>query len=208
MGLFSSFLHPEKGYQAGQNQLNNYYNTAQNYTAPYSMAGQQALTPLFTAMNNLLNPGALQDTWRKGYTESTAAKNAEARAQEHGLSAASSMGLLGSTPALQAIQAGTSEIGAADEQKYMEDLMDKYKTALGLGTSIYGTGANSANAMGRNAMDMGTNSANMAFGEKNSPGELFSGLLGMGGSVLGSALGGPLGGMIGSKLGWSTTGGK
>ncbi len=208
MSMFSSWLHPEKGYKAGQGQLNNYYQQGMNYIAPYSNQGQQVFNPLFTAMQELLNPQALQDKWRAGYHESQAAKNAEARAQEHGLSSASSMGLLGSSPALQAIQAGTSEIGAADEQKYMEDLMDKYKSALGLGSNIYGAGAGAAGLGANAAGHMGENSANMAYGENNAPGGLFSGLLGLGGSILGSALGGPLGGMLGSKLGWSTTGSK
>jgi hypothetical protein len=208
MGLFSSWLHPEKGYKAGQGQLDKYYSQGMNFVTPYANQGKDVYLPMVTAMADLLNPQALQDRWRAGYTESAAAKNAEARAQEHGLSAASSMGLLGSSPALQAIQAGTAEIGAADEQKYMEDLMDKYKTALGIGTSIYGTGATAAGLGANAAGNMGENSANMAYGAQNSPGSLMNGLLGMGGSILGSALGGPLGGMLGSKLGWSTTGGK
>lgn len=199
MSMFSSWLHPERGYKEGQDRLNKYYNEGQGYVKPYADNGQSVFPGLSTAFQDLLNPEGLQNKWRQSYTESQAAKDAEARAQEHGLSAASSMGLMGSSPALQAIQAGTAEIGAADEQKYLDDLMNKYTTALGLGTNIYNTGAGAAGTASNNAGKMGENSANMGYGEKNSPGGLFSGLLGLGGGILGSYLGGG---------GWNTKGGK
>ena len=54
----------------------------------------------------------------------------KSRAQEQGLSAASSMGLLGSTPALQAIQAGRSQISNADKHQYLSDLMESIYMVL------------------------------------------------------------------------------
>jgi hypothetical protein len=160
-----------------------------------------------------MNPQGLEDEWIKNYRESEAAKNLESIAEQRGLDSASSMGLLGSTPALQALQAGKSNIVAEDRRNYLNDLMDKYMKGAGLSQGIYGTGANAASSMasnasnmGQNAMNMGSNSANMAYGQANAPGNLFESILGMGGSILGGALGGPLGGALANHFGWSTPG--
>jgi hypothetical protein len=154
----------------------------------------------------------LQDKWASGYKESEAAKNAQMMAQEHGLGAASSMGLMGSSPALQAIQAGTSQIGAEDRKSYLDDLMQKYLAGAGLAQNIYGTGANAANSMsgnamnmGQNAMNMGQNSAQMAYGQQNAGGNMFGNLLGAGIGLAGSALGGPIGGALAKR--WNLSGG-
>tara|TARA_R110000868_G_scaffold335547_1_gene596441 strand:+ start:24856 stop:25482 length:627 start_codon:yes stop_codon:yes gene_type:complete len=177
MSWLSSFLHPDRGYKAGQEQLDKYYNQAQQQYQPFINQGQNAYGGLNEAMQNLLDPQALQDKWASGYKESDAAKQMEGMAQEHGLNAASSMGLMGSSPALQAIQAGTSQIGAQDRQSYLDNLMQKYLAGTGIAQSVYGTGANAAGQAGQNAMNMGQNSAQMAFGQQNAPGDMFSKLL-------------------------------
>lgn len=210
MSWLSSFLNPQKGYEAGQGQLDKYYNDAQGNLNPYNQNGQQVYGQYSGAMNNLLNPQQLQDQWSKGYQESDAAKQTEAMAGQQGLSAASSMGLMGSSPAIQAIQSGTSGIVAQDKQKYLDDLMEKYKTGIGIGQDIYGKGAGAAGQMSTNAMNQGQNSAGMAFGQKNAQGSLFGNLLGAGAGLVGGALGGPIGGALGSGLaqhfGWSPKG--
>ena len=39
MSWLSSFLHPEKGYQGAQGQLDKYYNEGQGYQQPYNQNG-------------------------------------------------------------------------------------------------------------------------------------------------------------------------
>jgi hypothetical protein len=197
MGLFDmvdSFLHPEKGYEEGQDQLDKYYNQSkdfynqgQSYLQPYNQFGQNAHATLSDAMKKLLNPMALENEWTKGYTESEAAKNLAQMAQENGLDAASSLGLNGSNTALNAIQNGTTQIGLNDRQNFLNDLMQKYLAGTGIAGNIFNTGAGAASnlsgnalTMGNNAMNMGQNSAQMAFGEQNAPGDLFGKLLGTG----------------------------
>lgn len=210
MGWLSSFLHPEEGYKKGQEQLNQYYNQAQGALSPYNQQGQQQYGNLNNYINSLMNPAALQDQWINSYKESDAAKNAEIMAQQHGLDAASSMGLMGSSPALGAIQAGTSQIGMQDRQNYLNDLMQKYMSGAGLSQGIYGSGAGAAGQMGQNAMNMGQNSAGLAYGQQNAPGNLLGSGIGAGVGLVGSALGGPIGGAIGTGLsnhfGWGTKG--
>jgi len=192
--MIDSFLNPDKGYKKGQAQLDKYYNQArdlynqgQGYLQPYNQFGQSAYSNYSDAMKRLLDPAELQADWVKGYSESPSAKNAEAMAQEHGLDAASGLGLMGSNSALNAIQGGTTQIGLDDRQNYLNDLMQKYLAGTGIAGNIFNTGAGAASTMsgnamnfGRNTMDMGNNSAQMAFGQQNAPGNLFGNLLGAG----------------------------
>jgi hypothetical protein len=199
MSWLSNFTHPGRGYDKAQDTLNQYYNQGQGYLNPYNQAGQ-ALTPsLFQAFQSLLNPQGLQDQWASNYKESEGAKQAEGMAQQHGLDAASSMGLLGSSPALSAIQQGTSQIGINDKQNYMNDLMQKYLAGIGLGQNVYNTGAGAAGQMGNNAMNQGQNSAQLEYNKQNAQGDLFGRLLGTAGSLAG--------GYFAGNNPWSTKGG-
>lgn len=188
MSWLSKFLHPEKGYEKAQNELDKYYQQGQGYLDPYNQFGIGAHENLSEIMKALLNPAQLQDEWIKGYTESGAAKNAEDMAMQHGLDAASNLGLNGSNTALNAILAGTSQIGLEDRQHYLDDLMQKYLAGAGIAGNIFGTGANAASQMGQNATNMGQNSAQLAYGKENAKGNLFGNLLGAGSSLVGGAL--------------------
>ena len=218
MSWLDSFLHPEKGYEKGQEQLDkyfdqskNYYNQGQGYLQPYNQFGQDAYGNYSGAMKRLLDPASLQNEWAKGYTESDSAKNTAKMAQENGLDAASGLGLMGSNTALHAIQGGTTNIGLNDRQNYLDNLMQKYLAGAGIAGNIFNTGASSANSMsgnamnfGRNTMDMGNNSAQMAYGQQNSPGDLFGKLIGTGiGYMSGRTGGGSNGATSGASGGWS-----
>lgn len=209
MSLFNmlqSFLNPEKGYEAGQEQLNNYYGQAQNYLQPYNENGQEAYGNLSGAMNDLLNPSSLMDRWMNDYQQSEQSKIAQARAMEQGNRAASSTGVLGSTPHLQAMQAGSNEIGAQDEQRYIERMIQQYLQGANLAQGIYGQGANAGQMMSQNATNMGNNSAEMAYGQKNAPGQLFGNLLGTAANVGGAYMG--MKGMNNLANSWKTGGGQ
>lgn len=202
--MFKSFLHPERGYEKGQEQLNQYYDQSQNYLQPYQQHGEEAYGHLNGALQNLLNPQDLYDQFLQNYQQSDASKYAQERALNQGNRAASSMGILGSTPALRAIQAGTAEIGAQDEQRYLERLINQYLQGAGLAQGIYGTGAQAGSQLGQNAIGMGNSSAQLAFGRQNAPGQLFGNLLGTAIGLGGSAASG---GSSGGSMPWSTTGG-
>jgi len=218
--MISSFLHPEKGYEKGQDQLNKYYNQATQYYTdaqgnlkPYNQFGQDVHGDYLGAMKRLLDPAALESDWMKGYAESESAKNAERMAQEHGLDAASGLGLMGSNTALNAIQGGTSQIGLNDRQNYLDNLMQKYLAGANIAGNIYGTGAGAAGQMGENAMNMGRgamgmgeDSAKMAYGQENAPGALFGKMLGTVASIMGGRGGGG-GAGAGGGSSWSLGGG-
>lgn len=203
MSWLSSFLNPGRGYDSAQQQLDKYYNTATGRLQPYNQHGQDVYSQYKDAMDKLLNPGGLQDEWNKNYTESDSAKQNEAMASQHGLDAASSMGLMGSSPAIQAIQSGTAGIVANDRQKYLDDLMQKYMAGIGIGKDIYGTGATTAGKLSDIDTTQGQNSAQTQFNKTNAGGDMFGKLLGGGVGLAGSALSGgkwnPFGTFSGGK---------
>jgi hypothetical protein len=199
------FLNPGQGYSDAQDQLNKYYNQGQGYLQPYNQHGQDQYNNLNTYINKFMDPAKLQSDWSNSYKESDFAKNQAAMSQEQGVDAASALGLNGSNSALNAIQQGTAQIGMADKQNYLNDLMEKYKTGAGLSQNIYGIGANAAGQQSQHAENMGQNSAGMAYGQQNAGGNMIGGLISpiLGG--IGTAVGGPIGGAIGSTVGgWLT----
>lgn len=206
MSWLSSFLHPSRGYKSAQEQLNNYYQQAQQYQQPFINNAQNAYGGLSEAQSKLLDPAALQAEWMNTYQMSPQAQQAQQLATQSGLDAASSMGLMGSSPALSSLQEGASSIGLKDRDNYLNSLMDKYKTGIGLGENIYGTGASSASQMGQNAMNMGQNSAQMAFGQQNAQGDLLAKLLGGAAGLFGGPLASAAGTGFSQMTGWSPTG--
>lgn len=190
MGMLSSFLHPGRAYRKAEQGMMPFYNQAQSYAQPYAQQGQAAYQPLNSAMQSLLNPRQLQGDWMAGYEESPYATQLSDMATNQGLEAASSMGLMGSTPALRAIQEGTSFIKNQDRQRYLDDLFQKYITGANIAQNIYGQGAQMSSLLGNNAMNMGQNVAQLRYGRQAAPGNLFGNLLGTllgGGLMSGSA---------------------
>lgn len=184
MSWFSSFMHPERGYQGAQGELDKYYNQGQGFQQPYNQNGVNQGKNLNDAIQKLMNPGGLRDEWEKNYTTSDAAKNTMNMAQNQGVDAASSLGLTGSSPALQAIQAGTAGIAAEDKQNYLKQMMDMYSKGVDTSTGMYNTGAGAAGQMNTNAQNQGANSAGLKFGETNAPGELFGRTAGAAGKAI------------------------
>src|ERR1017187_6227036 len=106
MSWLSSFMHPAQPYKDAQKQLDKYYDQSQGFNQPYNQNGLDQGKNIQDMIQKLMNPQGLYDEWSKGYEKSEGAKQAEGMANESGLNAASSMGLMGSSPALQAIQGG------------------------------------------------------------------------------------------------------
>lgn len=207
MSWLSNVLRPGRPYKKAQDVMQQYYQQGQQQMQPYMQAGMDAYGQLSPALQALMNPEQLQAKWLESYTESPQATLAKQQAEQEGLSAASSMGMLGSTPALQALQAGTTQLGYADRQKYLDDLMNKYQTAIGLGQNIYGTGAQMAGQSASNAMNMGGAMGTLAAGQGMAGGSMLGGLLGGLGRFGMDYLTGGFGQGNYGRGAWSTTGG-
>lgn len=201
--MFSSFMNPQQGYQDAANQMQQYYGQAQGYLQPYAQNGQTAGGNLFGQQAALGDPAALENQWASGYSESPYAQQMTNKATQAGMNAASSMGLMGSSPAINNVQQSAGDIMQSDRQSYMNDLMQKYMGSVGINQGMYNTGAGAAGEMGQNAMNQGKNMAGAAYGAANAPGQMFGNLLGMGvnagvnyatGGMGGRGMGGGMGG--------------
>lgn len=202
--MIHSFLHPEEGYDAAAKQMQNYWQQAQQQQQPYNQAGQQQINTLNQAQSNLLYPSKLLGDWMSKYQTSPYAQKSMENARQSGLDAASSMGLLGSSAALQNIQNSSSDIMNKDRDTYLQDLMQKYLAGTNIGQNIYNTGAQTAANLGTQGQAMGQNMAGTAFGQQNAPGQLFNNLLQMAIKALAPSGGGAAG--IGNLFGQAASG--
>lgn len=164
---FSGIFDPGKAYRNAGREIKKGYETGQGYLDPYHQAGMGQINKLTGAQDKLMDPAALQNEWSKGYQMSPYAQQLQQQAQSSGMDAASSQGLLGSSSALNAIQQGSSNIMNADRQQYMNDLMQKYMTGIGVGQDIFHQGGAASNQMSQNANAYGQNMAGVKFGEGN-----------------------------------------
>jgi len=201
MSWLSSFLNPGKGYQTYQNNLTKAYQDAQGLQQPYLNYGTQAGQQLTDATGKLLDPVALQNEWMNSYETSEQARRAMSDAKDAGLGAASSMGLMGSSAAIQGIENTAGGLQAADRANYLQDLMNKYQSGVNSATGMYNTGAQTAGQAAQQAMQYGDYMGTAGAGRDNAGGNMLSGLIGTGAGLFGSALGGPIGGAIGGWLG-------
>ena len=194
--MLHSFLHPEEAYKHAGRAAERGYNEAKGYEQPFIQQGQEQYAPLNQARESLMHPEQLQNQWAEGYETSPYAQRLMEQSRGLGEQEASSMGLMGSSGALQNIQQGASDIASKDRQQYMNDLMQKYLSGIGIGQNIYGTGANMGANLGGQAIGQGQNMAQMKYGQYAAPGQLFGNLLRAG---VGAAVGGPSGAAIASQ---------
>jgi hypothetical protein len=174
-----SLLHPEKGYQDAAAEMQKAWQQAQGYEKPYQQAGLNQLGTLNNAENALLDPSKLLADWMGKYQMSPYAQRSMENAKQSGMGAASSMGLLGSSSALNNIQQSSSDIMNADRQQFLNDLMQKYMTGIGVGQNIYNQGATAAGQMGNQAIGVGENLGQAAYGAANAPGNRLLDVFGM-----------------------------
>ena len=167
-------------YRDAEKEQQKYYMDAQGKLQPYNQNGQDQFKRLNGQAEALNDPAALEAKWAGGYRESPFAQQEEGKAKESGLDAASSMGLMGSSAALNNIQQSSSDITNADRQNYMNDLMQKYLASINVGQNLYSTGANAAGQQSTNAMNTGANQAQLKYGEEQAPWDLAGKGIGMG----------------------------
>ncbi|HWY34740.1 MAG TPA: hypothetical protein VNX68_08840 [Nitrosopumilaceae archaeon] len=177
--MLSSFFSPEEGYEEAEQILRQFWNEAKKTQQPFINQGQEQYGNLMGAENALLDPQSLLAKWMGGYEASPYAKRSMENARAGGLDAASSMGLLGSNAAINNIQQSSSDIMNKDRSEYLQDLMYKYLSGIGIGENIYGTGANMAANLGNLSQGFGQNIAGARYGAKNAPGNLLGNLLSM-----------------------------
>lgn len=202
--MINSFLNPDKPYKKAEEASNAAWQEAQGYEKPFWQQGLDQYGRLTGAENALLDPTGLQAKWNEAYQMSPEAKYMLEQSKNQGLDAASSMGLLGSSAAIENIQRNAGNITAADRDKFLNDLMQKYMAGIGIGQNIYGVGANMGANLASGAMQHGQDVAGLEYGRAAAPGAMFGKLAGMGiGAGLNYATGG-LSGMTGAFNNWAS----
>lgn len=191
--MINSFLHPEAGYQDAAKQMEEAWRQAQGFQEPYRKAGLDQLPILTGAQSKLLDPSVLLADWMSKYETSPFAQRSMSNAKASGLDAASSMGLSGSNAALNNIQQSSSDIMNADRSQFLQDLMQKYMSGVGIGQNIYGIGASTAQNMGNQAIGVGENLGQAAYGARTAPGNLLKDMLAMGAKAFMASQGGGAG---------------
>lgn len=181
--MINSFMNPDEPYKQGQKAENEGYYNAQQYQQPYWQHGNDQYQNLYGAEQNLLDPEKLQAKWAEGYQTSPYAQRMLQMNQGQGLDAASSMGLEGSSGALQNIQQGAGDIVSKDRREYLNDLMQKYMAGIGIGQNIYNTGAGAGSDMAGHSMRHGENMSQLKYGQYGAPGEQFSKIAGAAGTA-------------------------
>ena len=180
MSWLSDFFNPGGAYQAAQDRSRQGYNEGQQFYQPYNQHGLESGDQLQKLLAMLSDPTKLQGEWAKSYQTSPEALQKQQEAKTSGLDAASSMGLLGSSSAVNNIQTGASNIANQDRDSYLNRLMQTLQQGIGVGQNLYGVGANAANQQGQNAIHQGDTQAQLDFQRKNA-GSNFLSQLGQGG---------------------------
>jgi hypothetical protein len=184
-GMGMNAMDPTKGYKKAMEELQKAWQQAQSFQQPYNEAGQQQIPFLNQMRDFLANPEALQSKWAQGYETSPYAQDMMKRARDVGMNEASSMGLMGSSGALENLQRNAGSIMQEDRQRYLDDLMKKYMASIGIGENIFGTGAATAGNMGNQAVKFGENMGGLAYGKANAKGQMLGNLIGMGANLAG-----------------------
>ena len=191
-GFFERIFNPGSAYGDAEKEMQKYYQQAmqgeqqaQQGFQPYMQRGNEAGGSLMDFLHQLSNPQGLENQWASGYNTSPYAQQMLSKNQSSGMDAASQMGLLGSSTALQNIQNNAGNIVQGDRQQYMNDLMQKFMAGIGLGGDIYNQGANAAgqNAnvatnMGNQAINMGDTMGGMKYNQEMAGPQMFEKLLG------------------------------
>lgn len=199
----SSMLNPDKAYRRAGQETERSFNQAQQFLEPYRQQGQDVYPQLQSAMQKLMNPAQFESEMIGQYEESPYSKFEREKAQNLGLDAASSMGLLGSTPALQALQAGGNRIAAEDRERFIDRMMKKYLAGAEIGQNIYSQSNQFANTMGQNIINQGANRAGAKFSELAAPGNMMGNLIGLAAMMYGNK-GGMGGGMAPRQITWNS----
>ncbi len=156
---------PQNPYKKAEEASQKGYDEAQAFQQPITDQGQEQYDPLNQARENLMDPATLQNKWADDYSTTPYAQQQLKENQAQGMDAASAMGLQGSSAALQNVQTGAGNIMQKDRQQYMNDLMQKYLSGIGIGENLYGVGATAAGQQANRAQQQSEEMAKLEAGK-------------------------------------------
>ncbi len=201
-GMFGNSGAP---YEAYGNELQKYYNQANQYQSPFYQAGVGAIPQFQQWLQGQRDPSQFINNLMGQYQESPFAKYQQQQGIRAAQNAGSASGLTGSTPLAQFMQENAQNISSQDMQNWLGRVLG-INTQYGQGLeNMMGRGQSSANALSQLASDFGKYSSEAQMGRAAGQGKdksnLWGGLLGTAGTLAGAYFGGPVGASIGGSIG-------
>jgi hypothetical protein len=129
-------------------------NEANGYLNPFYNAGRGEIGGYMQNYQRMLDPNKLIGDWMSKYTESPWAKLQTEKGQGAITNAASASGALGGTNYGRDMSDYTQKIVAADQQNYLNNLMNMFGQGLGHQQGMVGMGGDMGRQMGMNNMNL------------------------------------------------------
>jgi len=84
---------------------------------------------------------------------------------------------VGSSAALNNVQSSASNVMNADRQSYLNDLMQKYQTGIGVSQGLYNGGMNAAGQLATGAMNNGQYQGQTGYNQWAGTGQIFNDMM-------------------------------
>lgn len=194
-------------YEGAMDKYQEWAKKAEDAQSPYANAGREAIPHYQQWLNGMKDPSGFINHLMGQYGESPWAKFQQQQAMRAAQNQGSASGLTGSTPLNQFAQQNARDISSQDQNQWLQNVLG-INTQYGQGqNNLIGYGQNSANALTNMYGDMGRQMGEAEYGRKAGEGQdksnIWGGLLGTAGTVVGSMYGGPIGGAAGGAIGSS-----
>lgn len=174
-------------FEAGEDQLNQYYNQAQQAQNPFYQMGTGAIPGYQQWVQGMQDPSGWINKQMGNYQQSPWAQYQTQQAMRAAQNMGSASGMTGSTPLMQFAQQQAAGIGSQDMQNWLQNVLG-INTMYGQGmqNQVQG-GQNAANSLTNLASNMGNNMAQMeigrTMGENKDQNDLWGGLINAGGTI-------------------------
>jgi len=163
--LSSLFSDPSQPYQSGMDQIQKYFQGAQNYQKPFYNMGSAAIGPYQNMVQKMSNPSQFLNNLMGNYQQSPYAQYLKNQMQNATNNAASASGMLGSTPFLQQSQENAANISGQDMQSWLQNALGINNQAMGGYQNMIGAGQTGAGNLSNILTRQGENMGQLAFGQ-------------------------------------------
>jgi hypothetical protein len=162
-GIFGNSGAP---FGAGMDQLQKYYQQAQQVQNPFLQAGQGAIAPYQNMLGKMSNPQDFYKNIMSGYQQSPAAQYQQQQGMRSANNFGSASGLMGSTPLMQQAQQNAQNISSGDMQNYFNNIMGVNQGAMNGYGNMMNMGQGSANTISELLAQLGQGMGQGAYGQQ------------------------------------------
>jgi hypothetical protein len=159
----SLFGDPSKPYNEAGKEFEKYYNQAREYQQPYYEAGTGAIPQYQDYLKKMSDPAKYINNLTKQYSTSPQEQYAQDQAMRAATNAASSSGLIGSTPYQLQAQQNAGDIANQYQNQWLQNVLginSQYGAGLG---NLMGMGQGGANQITNLLSSLGSNMGQIAY---------------------------------------------